>query len=145
MPGESSFLPLDREAEVFRALEATGIPIPHVWGIDGARDLFLVDRATGVTWFHPPSDPVEAESVAQDFIRHLAAWHRVPAGDLDLPSFGPVKTVREHQLDQLAAIRELTETEARHHPIDPIGSFTVDWLAANVPDVDNEPVLVQGD
>src|ERR1700729_721060 len=47
-----SFLPIAREAEVVRALEPLGIPVPHVWGVDPALGLALVDRADGVTWFH---------------------------------------------------------------------------------------------
>ncbi len=141
----SSFMSFDQQAEVYRALEGTGIPIPHVWGVDTSRNAFLVDRIPGTTWFHAPRDPAQQVSVAQDFIRHLATWHSVPARKLDLPSFGPVKTVREHQLDQLRGIRENTDTEDERRPIDALARLSVDWLEANVPDYDGDPVLVQGD
>ena len=60
----------------------------------------------------------EAVAVAQDFMRHLATWHSTPARELELPSFGPVRSVREHQRDQLAGIEALFEREDRDQPID---------------------------
>jgi len=143
--GAGSFMGFDREAEVYRALEPLGIPIPHVWGVDEARDLFLVDRARGQTWFQAPRDVDEALSVAQDFMRHLAAWHAVPARLLDLPSFGPVTSVRDHQLDQLAGIAETFAAEGSREPIDPLARTQLDFLRSHIPDYDGEPVLVQGD
>jgi hypothetical protein len=58
-----------REAEVYRALEPLGIPIPLVWGVDEELDVFLVARAPGHTWFQAPRDPAVAIAVAQDFMR----------------------------------------------------------------------------
>jgi len=72
--GVGSFMGFGREAEVYRALEPLGIPIPHVWGVDEDLDVFLVDRAEGQVWFRPPRDPDVAVAVAQDFMRHLAGW-----------------------------------------------------------------------
>jgi aminoglycoside phosphotransferase len=134
-----------KEAEVYRALEPTGIPIPHVWGVDEAMDVLLVDRASGMTWFQAPRDPEEAESVAKDFIRHIATWHGTGARKLDLPTFGPVKSVREHQLDQLDGIRAIFDEQAKRRPLDVLAQTQLDFLVNKVPDFDGEPVLVQGD
>src|SRR5690606_30888510 len=122
-----------------------GIPIPHVWGVDEERDVFLVDRASGQTWMQPPRDPDEAESVAKDFMRHLARWHATPAAELDLPSFGPVRSIREHQLDQLAGITALFEAEEARRPVDVLATSALEHLRTHVADVDDPPVLVQGD
>jgi aminoglycoside phosphotransferase (APT) family kinase protein len=143
--GVGSFMGFAREAEVYRALEPLGIPIPHVWGVDEDLDVFLVDRAEGQVWFRPPRDDAVAVAVAQDFMRHLATWHRAPARSLDLPSFGPVRSVREHQRDQLAGIQALFEREDREQPIDLLARAQLDHLLTRVPDYDGEPVVVQGD
>ena len=143
--GVGSFMGFAREAEVYRALEPLGIPIPHVWGVDEDLDVFLVDRADGQVWFRPPSDPGVAASVAQDFMRHLATWHSAPARELALPSFGPVRSVAEHQRDQLAGIEALFEREDREAPIDALARAQLEHLLDHVPDHDGEPVLVQGD
>lgn len=143
--GLGSFSGFAREAEVYRALEPLGIPIPHVWGVDEDRDVFLVDRAPGCTWMQPPRDPDEALSVARDFMQHLARWHGAGADALELPSFGPVRTVREHQLDQLAGIEALAEAEAARRPLDALAITALEHLRSALPDPDVEPVLVQGD
>jgi aminoglycoside phosphotransferase (APT) family kinase protein len=143
--GVGSFMGFDREAEVYRALESLGIAIPHVWGVDESRDLFLVDRASGQTWFQAPRDPDVAVAVAQDFMRQLATWHGAGARSLDLPSFGPVRSVREHQLDQLEGITSSFRAEDAREPIDLLARVQLDHLLNHVPDFDGEPVLVQGD
>jgi aminoglycoside phosphotransferase (APT) family kinase protein len=143
--GVGSFMGFAREAEVYRALEPLGIPIPHVWGVDEGLDGFLVDRADGHVWFRPPRDPDVATAVAQDFMRHLATWHAAPARDLDLPSFGPVRSIREHQRDQLAGIEAVFTREDAARPIDPLARAQLQHLLHHVPDHDDDPVLVQGD
>lgn len=143
--GVGSFMGFAREAEVYRALEPLGIPIPHVWGVDEDLDVFLVDRADGQVWFRPPSDPDVAVAVAQDFMRHLATWHAVPARELALPSFGPARSVREHQRDQLAGIEALFRREDRDVPIDALACAQLEHLLHHAPDFDGEAVLVQGD
>ena len=140
-----SFMGFDREAEVYRALEPLGIAIPHVWGVDEPQDLFLVDRAAGQAWFQAPRDPDVALAVAQDFMRHIATWHRAGARTLDLPSFGPVRSVREHQHDQLEKIKASFEAEDSREPVDLLARVQLDHLLNRVPDFDGEPVLVQGD
>jgi aminoglycoside phosphotransferase (APT) family kinase protein len=143
--GVGSFMGFTHEAEVYRALEPLGIPIPHVWGVDEQLDAFLVDRAPGSVWFRPPRDPQVALAVAQDFMRHLATWHAAGAEKLELPSFGPVRSIREHQLDQLAGIQSLFAREDQEQPIDLLARAQLDHLLHHVPDTDDQPVLVQGD
>jgi aminoglycoside phosphotransferase (APT) family kinase protein len=143
--GVGAFSGFDREAEVYRALEPLGIPIPHLWGVDESQDVFLVDRARGQTWFHVPADPAVALAVAQDFMRHLATWHRAGAASLDLPSFGPVRTIAEHQRDQLAGVESTFEAQDAREPIDLLARSQLDFLVRAVPAADVEPVLVQGD
>src|SRR3546814_12816958 len=132
------------EVEVYRALRPHGIPGPNVWSNDKALDLLLGDRSPGTVWFHPPASAEEQVSVAQDFVRHLAAWHRIGAAGLELPSFGPVKTCREHQLDQLAQSEALMAARSGGHPLDPLVCRALEWLRANVPSDPGTGVLGQG-
>jgi aminoglycoside phosphotransferase (APT) family kinase protein len=143
--GPSTFRGLEVEAEVYRALRPHRIPVPRVWGVDKALDVLLVDRIPGTVWFHPPATPDERVRVAQDFVRHLAAWHRLGAESLDLQPFGPVKTWRAHQLDQLAASDALMAAAGGGERLDPLVTHAMDWLSANVPDAEGPVVLVQGD
>lgn len=141
----SSFMDFQREAEVYRALRPLGIPIPRVWGVDTALNVLLVDRARGVTWFHAPRNQDEARSVARDFIGHLATWHSIPARQLELPSFQPIRTVADHQREAVGAIRADFERQDRKEPIDALSWLMLDVLEHRLPDCDGEPVLVQGD
>lgn len=133
------------EAEVYRALAPIGVPVPHVWALDRDMDALLVDRVPGAVWFQPPREPAEQEAVAKDFVTHLARWHATPVGALDLPSLGPVKTLREHQSDQLDGIERLFAATGPPEALDPLAIVTLQWLRANIPDADEPVVLVQGD
>lgn len=143
--GPNTFQGFAVEADVYRALGAIGVPVPKVWGFDEKHDLLLVDRADGAVWFHPPAEQAEQVSVAQDFIRHLARWHSVPASELGLQCFGPVKSWREHQLEQLDANEAFVNASAGGKRLDPLVAQSLDWLRAHVPDADGPVVLVQGD
>jgi aminoglycoside phosphotransferase len=139
----TSFLGTERETEVFRALQTSGIPIPKVWGFDGDHEAFLVDRVRGATWMHPPASAAEQLSVAQDFIRHLATWHRLDPNDLDLPSFKPVLSAREHQQRTVAEMR--ARAVAGGEPIEPVLRMSLDFLEQKLPAYAGPTVLVQGD
>ena len=143
--GPSTFQGFEVEAEVYRALRPHGIPVPRVWGLDTTLDVLLVDRIDGTVWFHPPATPDEELSVAQDFVRHLAAWHRIGAEALELPSFGPVRSWREHQLDQLDRSDALIAAASRGERLDPLVAHSMRWLREHVPDAEGPVVLVQGD
>jgi aminoglycoside phosphotransferase len=143
--GQSSFQGFEVEAEVYRALRPHALPVPKVWGVDAERDVLLVDRIPGSVWFQAPNDPAEQVSVAQDFIGHLATWHRLGAAHLDLPSLGPVQSWRAHQTAQLDGIEAMLNTTARGRPIDPLVTEAMRWLRANIPHAEGPVVLVQGD
>ncbi|HXQ45584.1 MAG TPA: phosphotransferase family protein [Caulobacteraceae bacterium] len=144
-PSESSFLPLAREAEVSRAVEAIGVKVPHVWAVSESENVVLSDRVAGVVWFVEPADVCQQVYIAQDYIRQLATWHSTPAAALDLPSFQPIRGARRHQRDQLAGIRKLFEEADRASPIDAIARVSLSYLERNIPDYNGPAVLCQGD
>ena len=90
----------------------------------------------GQVWFRPPRDPEQAVAVAQDFMRHLATWHATPARELELPSFGPVRSVPEHQRDQLAGIAGAVRARGpRRSPSTRSPRAQLEHLLHHVPDV----------
>ena len=142
-PADTAFLPLRVEGEVFMALQDTDVTVPRTLAVHPEHEAMLSERISGENWFYRIQDPDEQVRVAQDFIRNLAALHRLDPHDLELPSFGPVKTAREHALDEIANMRRRATTRAGH--IDPLVRLSLDWLERNVPDFDGPVVLVQGD
>jgi len=133
---------VEKEAEVFRALGAAGIPVPKVWGVHGPSKALLVERLKGRVWMHPPATAEEQLSVAQDFIRHLAAWHRLDPRTLNLSTFGPVRSAREHQRLNLEHMKAQAASEGE---IEPMLRITLDFLERKLPDYEGPTVLLQGD
>ena len=73
----------------------------------------LAERVSGETWFYRIKDPDEQVRVARDFIRNLAALHRLDPAALDLPSFAKVASCRDTApFLSSAAVREAV-TRAR--------------------------------
>jgi aminoglycoside phosphotransferase (APT) family kinase protein len=142
-PKETIFHPLGVEAEVFLALQDTDVTVPRTLAVHPVHEAMLSERVPGETWFYRIQDPDEQVRVAQDFIRNLAALHRLDPRDLALPSFGPVKTAREHALDEIANMRR--RATRPDGSIDPLMKLSLEWLERNVPDYDGPTVLVQGD
>ncbi|MHB8463986.1 MAG: phosphotransferase family protein [Acidimicrobiales bacterium] len=145
MAAPNLFHGCDVEAEVLRALEPIGIPVPHVWATDQQLDAMLVDRVPGEVWFHPPREAADREAVAKDFVTQLARCHAARPAELHLPSLGPIKSLRAHQADQLDGIARLIDATGPADTIDPLVTFTLQWLRDNIPEIDGPVVLVQGD
>lgn len=142
-PLNSPFMSFDKEAEVYRALHPAGIKVPKAWGVNADIGGFLVDRLPGIAWMQPPRDPEEQLSVAKDFIRQIAKMHKLDPNQLDIPSFKPVKTVKEHQTDRLKIFR--AQAEASGKPIEPMLRITLEFLENNIPDYDGPACFLQGD
>jgi aminoglycoside phosphotransferase (APT) family kinase protein len=142
-PAETIFHPLGVEAEVFLALQDTDVTVPRTLAVHSVHEAMLSERVPGETWFYRIQDPEEQVRVAQDFIRNLAALHRLEPRELALPSFGAVKTPREHALDEIANMRRrATRSDGS---MDPLVRLSLGWLERNVPDYSGPTVLVQGD
>jgi aminoglycoside phosphotransferase (APT) family kinase protein len=142
-PADTIFHPLRVEAEIFVALYGTGVTVPRTIAVHPVHEAMLSERVSGDTWFYRIRDPDEQVRVAQDFIRNLAALHRVDPRTLTLPSLGPVKSVREHALDEIAKMRgRATRADGG---MDALLRLSLAWLERNVPDYDGATVLVQGD
>ena len=132
LPDKTGFHPLATEAEVVRALAATDVPVAQIIAVHPTREAVLMERIEGDTWFSRIEDPAEQVRVAQDFIRGLAAQHRLDPGDLGIAALGEVRTAREHALDRIAHVR--WRGTSAGGVIDPLLGVTLDWLEANVPD-----------
>ncbi len=138
----TGFLPLHREAEVFLALQDTEVTVPRVLAVHPEKEAMLAERVPGETWFYRIKDPDEQVRVAQDFIRNLAALHRLDPRELALASFQPVRSIREHALEEVGAMRLRAESRGE---LDPLLRVSLDWLERNVPDYDGPTLLIQGD
>ena len=125
------------------ALQDTDVTVPRTLAVHPVHEAMLSERVPGETWFYRIKDADEQVRVAQDFIRNLAALHRLDPLDLALPSFGPVKTVPEHVRDEIANMRR--RATRADGSIDSLVRLSLDWLERNVPAYEEPVVFVQGD
>ena len=144
--GVGSFMGFAREAEVYRALEPLGIPIPHVWGVDEDLDVFLVDRAEGQVWFRPPRDPDAGGGRRAGLhapSRHAGTRRRRASSSCraSVPSARCAST----SATSWPASRRCSSARTATSRSTLLARAQLEHLLDHVPDYDGEPVLVQGD
>jgi aminoglycoside phosphotransferase (APT) family kinase protein len=144
-PQSDTIYTLRREATVYAALANTPVPVPRVVAVHPHHDAFIETRVEGRNWFHEIDDRDEQVRVASEFMRHLAALHRIDPGSLELPGFGAGRSLRDLVDAELDVWTE--QASARGTP-DPIAALALRWLRGNYPSEpgsDERVVLVQGD
>jgi len=134
---------LHREAQFYRALEGSAVPIPAILGVHPREQAILSERAPGQAWFSQLHDEQERISVASDFMRILAAMHQVDPHRLQLPDQDPdagLQQLVHHEIDSWEKIYRDAGANT-----DPLIDLALAWVRQNVPDVDGPVVIVQGD
>ncbi len=132
-----------REAEIYRALSTTSLPVATFVALHPTAQAMLLSVVDGDGRFSRVTDARRSTSIAQDFIRHLAALHALDVHALGLAPENDTRTLAElvaSQLDEMTALLEF-----RGGVPDALLGLALAWLRANVPDHEGRPVLVQGD
>jgi aminoglycoside phosphotransferase (APT) family kinase protein len=133
---------LRREAEVYRALESSDVPIARVLAVHAERQAMLLSAMPGAAPFATIADRAVQERLMDRFCDVLVALHALDPRELPLPSFGPIGTIRDHVIQELDVWEALYRNDARP---DPLLTAAFLWLRANAPEVDDRPSLLQGD
>jgi aminoglycoside phosphotransferase (APT) family kinase protein len=133
---------LRREAEVYRALSQTTLPVARFIAVHPTREAMLLTVVEGDGRFSRITDPGQQTAVAKDFIGHLAALHAVDVHAIGLADEGDVD-VREMVLRQLDEMESLVAF--RGGVPEALLGLALAWLRANVPGYAGPAVLVQGD
>ncbi|MGH3556057.1 MAG: phosphotransferase family protein [Mycobacterium sp.] len=132
---------LGREARFYAALRDTDVPVPRLVASHPTLQAVLCGRVEGDTWFSRLKDESVRLAIAREFMSKLAALHRVdPARvDIDEPR-RPLRACVEADIARWEALYRFGDP-----PKDLTVEFGLAWLKANIPDVDIDPVIVQGD
>ncbi|MCV7231706.1 phosphotransferase family protein [Mycobacterium branderi] len=132
---------LDREARFYAALQDTKVPVPRLVASHPSLQAMLCERVEGETWFSRLEDENARLAIAREFMSKLAALHRVdPARvQIDEPR-GPLRRCVEADIARWESLYRFADP-----PKDPTIEFGFAWLKANIPDVEADPVIVQGD
>jgi aminoglycoside phosphotransferase (APT) family kinase protein len=141
-PPDSERYTLRREAEIYRAVHAAGIPSPAVLAIHDNLEAVLLEHVAGEAAF-TRLDPAAQAAIIADFAPWLARLHAADPASLDLPLLHPVRTIEEHVVDELDIWE--SRLDAAGVP-DPVLTSCFVWLRSHVPATGTAlPSLVQGD
>lgn len=131
---------LAREAAILRALEAGGIPVPHVYGecedpiaivmadVPGTRDVSLAD------------DDTQREHIAEQYIEHLARTHA-----LDMAPFVAAGIALPETPEDIAlAFVDANDTLYRRTKAapEPLVEWALRWARRNVPARRKHPAFI---
>lgn len=130
---------LGREALLYRALAASGVPLPALVAQHPTMQAVLFERVAGDADFRGLTDGEARTRIAREFMQAL---HRLHALDPQALGIGPVASITEHVRDELRVWRGMYESTRR---LDPLIEFALRWLDAHVPHLSQRAAVVHGD
>lgn len=131
-----------RDAAFLRALSGSAVPVPHVYALDEAGGLLLLERLPGSSDFPVQGAEDLNEATAAHLMKICAALHALDPSSLDLPAGSGGET----QDSARASLRQIHETiDALGSDRDPLFAFALAWLERNVPTESARRVLVHSD
>ena len=134
---------LDHEYRVLAALEAEGVPVPHIYGFLADPLAIVMARAPGRVNLATARDDAERTAVLDHWIEILAAMHRLPLARFE--ALGLERPKRPEQLGLGDFPRwEKSWRERKNRP-DPRIEWVIRWLHRNVPVHRTKPAMIQGD
>jgi len=133
---------LRREADVYRALAGSKVPVAAVLGVHPVEQAVLLSHEPGAAQFSALADPAVRTSLQEQLRDVLLDLHAIDPRSLDLGSLGDVAGIREHLERELAVWEALYEHDADP---DPLLTAAFRWLRQRAPEEDGLPSLVQGD
>jgi len=133
---------LHREADVYRALAGTKVPVASVLGVHPDAQAVLLSYEPGAPHFTAIADPAVQAALQDQLADVLADLHALDPRSLDLRSLGEVGTIREHLEQELTVWEGLYRHDADP---DPLLTASFQWLREEAPGDDGRPSLVQGD
>jgi aminoglycoside phosphotransferase (APT) family kinase protein len=131
-----------REAEVYAALEDTGLAIPRLRFRHPEIKAIVTDFAEGDARYRDLHDVAQRQGIAEEYVQSLARLHRINTAELRLQGFGPADSMHD------AVVRELELWEAMYREVDredPLLEYALLWLRKNLPQLPGPASLVHGD
>lgn len=128
------------EAEINRTLRGFGVRVPRVHGALPDGSAVLYDRAAGRSDLERATPDVQ-QAVYRDYMRELAALHRVDPARIELPGLRRPETAEDCALVELARV----EAEFAGLVDDPLATFGLQWLRRHVPHRVERIAFVHGD
>lgn len=134
-----------REAAVLRALSgplaSAGVRVaPYYASVPDQRAL-VCGMIAGKDRFGGLTDTAQRDTLAADFMRQLAALHRIDVAANPVEGMGPVELAETFIRRRIADLRAGNSGKGW----DPLIHLSLNWLEANIPANMPAPVIVHGD
>ncbi len=140
----SSRARLQREAQVLRSLQNTGVKVPRYYGYAPAGDWFLMECVRGDYRLSAVEDPDLQSEIFRQYIENIALLHNLDPDRLDLP-----RTIYRPASAAEGARHAYKQYEASYRRCPggpaPILEFALWWLDHNAPDYADRFSLCTGD
>lgn len=141
--GERVASVLDHEANIYRVLEAHGLPVPHVYGLCPDPRGIVMDRCPGRSNLMTVDDTEERRAILDHYIELLVAMHAIDASEFE--AYGIERSGEQRNLalgDFDAWVAQYRKAKRRPEPM---LEFAVRWVYRNVPPDRREITFVQAD
>jgi len=133
---------LQREAAVYRALSGTVAAMPRIIATHPQRPALLTERVEGESRYAGSAGSEVLDAVATDLMRKLAELHGLDIRGLGLPGYLAHGTITDHVVAELGIWQAMYQEVSLR---DPLIEFALNWLAGNIPEASEPPVVVHGD
>jgi aminoglycoside phosphotransferase (APT) family kinase protein len=134
---------LDHEANIFRVLEANGLPVPHIHAMCPDPKGIVMDRCPGRFNLGTVEDETQKRAVLDHYIELLVQMHAIDPAQFE--AHGMKRLAGERSLalgdfdDWVAQYRR-----AKRGP-EPMIEFATQWVYRNIPSGRSEVTFVQAD
>ena len=134
---------LEHEANIYRVLEANGVPVPHVHAMCPEPQAIVMDRCPGDFNLGRVEDPARSRAILHDYMGHLAAMHAIDPREFEAHGIQRREDSRQLALGDFDQWVE-NYRKASRRP-EPMLEFAVQWVYRNVPTGRSEVTFVQAD
>ena len=131
------------EANIFRVMEAHGLPVPHVHGLCPEPRGLVMERLPGDFNLGTVEEPARAARILDDYIKHMVDMHAIPASDFE--DRGLQRTEGERELALGDFDQWVEQYRAAKRRPEPMLEFAVQWVYRNIPKGRSEVTFVQAD
>ena len=141
--GERVASVLDHEANIYRVLEANGLPVPHVHAMCPEPSGIVMDRCPGSFNLATLDDREQARAILEHYIELLAKMHAIEPAQFE--AYG----MERREGERMLALGDFDQwvnqyRRAKRQP-EPMLEFALQWVYRNIPTGRSEVTFVSAD
>ncbi len=137
------FPELKREADIMEVLGQQGVMVPHIYGYCPDPDAIIMESIRGTRNVAEAASDEERRDISRQYIKAVAAMHRVPIAPFDERGIALPQRVEDIQLAGLNAYYPLY-LRVKKKP-EPLVEFALAWIRRNIPTHRTLPAFCQYD